>query len=409
MRAATFKASVANATQVRSRNGRFVERLLWRPIRRHTIGTLARCITALKVTFNRNALRSSLAPVAPIAMATAMAMDPIPRDPISNKQSTSASSVLSNGPLPKSLILGELLGSGTFGEVYRGFDEEAGKEVAVKIVLKTRQGDDPASMALVKQRIEHEVSMWCELQSFPSAARLEKFYEDEERVYFVQELLNGGSVEDLMKIRGFLSEIEAAHVMQTVLSLAAFCHERDICYCDIKPANFILPSSIPSLSCLKGSSFVKVVDFGSCEHVPKKGLRGAKGTPLYMAPEVQNSRYGVESDMWSAGVMLFYLLSGEIPFIGKPDQETSPSALNFYLEFGELTFDAPVWKNVSEDVKDLISKMLERNIEKRMTAKDALEHRWMRQLVTTDWPLPIQGAVSDICPMDTSRVFEQTP
>ena len=169
MRAATFKASLANATRVRSRNGRFVERLLWRPIRRHTFGTLARCLTALKVTLNRNALGSNLTHAAPAIVASAMAVDP--------QQSNSVPSVLSNGPLPESLILGELLGAGTFGEVYRGFDQEAGKEVAVKIVSKTRQGSDAASMELVKQRIEHEVSMWCELQSFPSAARLEKFYE----------------------------------------------------------------------------------------------------------------------------------------------------------------------------------------------------------------------------------------
>jgi len=402
MRCATLKASVANATKVRSRNVRFVERLLWRPIRRHTFGRLARCLAGLTAGFNTKALKSNLGPTTPVAVAAAMAVDPIP-----SKRSKSAPSVLSNGPLPKTLILGELLGSGTFGEVFRGFDEEAGREVAVKIVSKTRQGDDPASVEAVKQRIEHEVSMWCELQAFPSAVRLEKFYEDEERVYFVQELCDGGSVEDLMKIRGFLSEVEAANVMKTVLSLAAFCHERDVCYCDIKPANFILPASVPGLN---GSpDFVKVVDFGSCEHVPERGLRGGKGTPLYMAPEVQNSRYGVESDVWSAGVMLFYLLSGEIPFIGKPNRETSPSALNFYLEFGELKFNAPVWGNVSEDVKDLISSMLERDVKKRITAQDALDHRWMRQLVTSDWPSPVKTTLSDICPVDTSEFSNKCP
>ena len=127
--------------------------------------------------------------------------------------------------------------------------------------------------------------------------------------------------------------------MKTVLSLVAFCHERDICYCDIKPANFILPSSVPGLDGEGNvTEYVKVIDFGSCEHVPKNGLRGEKGTPLYMAPEVQNSRYGVESDVWSTGVLMYYLISGEIPFIGKPSKDLSPSALSFYIQFGEVSF-----------------------------------------------------------------------
>jgi len=122
--------------------------------------------------------------------------------------------------------------------------------------------------------------------------------------------------------------------MNTVLSLLAHCHEREICYCDVKPANFILPSSVPGLN--NPTEYVKVIDFGSCEHVPKSGLRGEKGTPLYMAPEVQNSRYNVESDVWSAGVLMYYLLSGEFPFIGSLSKGLSPSALSFYLQSGEV-------------------------------------------------------------------------
>ena len=132
-------------------------------------------------------------------------------------------------------------------------------------------------------------------------------------------------------------------MMQTVLSLADFCHHRNICYCDIKPANFILPSPAPGLKALQNShDYVKVIDFGSCERIPKNGLRGEKGTPLYMAPEVHHSRYGVESDIWSAGVLMYYLLSGEIPFIGKPSKDMTPSALSFYIQYGEVRGEVDV-------------------------------------------------------------------
>lgn len=121
--------------------------------------------------------------------------------------------------------------------------------------------------------------------------------------------------------------------MRTVLTLTAFCHEDDICYCDIKPANFILTSSVPPLN--GKDDWIKVIDFGSCEHVPEKGLRGEKGTPLYTAPEVYHSRYDAQSDIWSVGIMLYYLLSGEIPFVGNPSK-ISPSALSFYMQHGEV-------------------------------------------------------------------------
>eukprot|EP00210_Caulerpa_lentillifera_P003032 g2894.t1 len=321
-------------------------------------------------------------------------------DSVSSKKSE-----LSNGVLPDTLQLGELLGKGTFGEVYRGIDTTSGEEYAVKVISKRRSGNDAKSIDLVMQRVEHEVSMWCELQNFTSAVRLEKFYEDKDQVYLVQELCSGGSLQDLMTIRGSLSEIETAHVMTTVLSMLIYCHERGICYLDVKPANFILPKSFPSitgfseLSSTVSHEFIKVIDFGSCEHIPKRGLRGPRGTPLYNAPEIQHSRYGAESDLWSAGVMMYYLLSGEMPFIGKPNKQLNPSALNFYIAHGKLKFDGDKWGRVSPEAKELISTMLNRSVKKRITAKEALEHPWIKRKGTGP---TLTASFSDICPMDAS-------
>eukprot|EP00210_Caulerpa_lentillifera_P004328 g4130.t1 len=315
-------------------------------------------------------------------------------------------SELSNGPLPITIKLGELLGRGTFGAVYRGIDTATGKEFAIKVISKTRSGKDPASVNSVKERIEHEVSMWCALQNFPSAVHLERFYEDDDdnKVYLVQELCSGGSLQDLMAIRGFLSEIETVYIMTTVLSLLLYCHNRNICYLDIKPANFILPGSSQAPDLFSNSSlaavskdYVKVIDFGSCEYLPKNGLRGIRGTPLYSAPEVQHSRYGIESDLWSAGVMMYYLLSGEIPFIGKPDQHMSQSALDFYIAHAELKFNGPKWSQVSQEAKELISAMLDRSVKNRITAQEALEHPWIQQRGSQ----PVfANSFSDICPIE---------
>lgn len=198
--------------------------------------------------------------------------------------------------------------------------------------------------------------------------------------------------------------------MTTVLSLLVFCHSRNICFLDIKPANFILPGStqIPSqISNLSPKDFLKVVDFGTCEYVPKRGLRGVKGTPLYTAPEVQHTRYGIESDVWSAGVMLFYLLSGELPFIGDPAPGMNQSSLDFYIAHAELKFEGEKWSPVSEEVKNLISAMLDRSVENRITAKEALEHPWIKQRST----IPVfSNSFSGICPMEAPiKAFNEVP
>jgi len=150
------------ATRLGSRGRKRV----WTALRLRPLRLFARFVLPRRL--NRNYFRSRLN-AAPVVSAAALESN--------SKATTRNFSELSNGHLPQSLSLKELIGSGTFGEVYRATDSETGKEVAVKVVSKKRQGNDVASIRLVKQRIEHEVSMWCELQTFESAVRLEKFYE----------------------------------------------------------------------------------------------------------------------------------------------------------------------------------------------------------------------------------------
>ena len=98
------------------------------------------------------------------------------------------------------------------------------------------------------------------------------------------------------------------------------------------------------------------------------------GTPYYMAPEVLNGNYNLSCDMWSAGCMLYILLCGYPPFYGESDFEIYEMVKKY-----EFDFDGVEWDDVSSDAKDLILKLIIKE-ESRITAEEALQHRWVRAL-----------------------------
>jgi calcium-dependent protein kinase len=97
------------------------------------------------------------------------------------------------------------------------------------------------------------------------------------------------------------------------------------------------------------------------------------GTPYYIAPEVLKKNYSAKCDIWSIGVILYILLCGYPPFNGANDKQIIESVLK-----GKYTLDEPEWDDISEDAKDLVRRMLEYDPKKRITASDALQHRWIK-------------------------------
>lgn len=98
------------------------------------------------------------------------------------------------------------------------------------------------------------------------------------------------------------------------------------------------------------------------------------GTPNYISPEVLAGNYGVECDMWSAGCILYILLCGYPPFYGDDDQE-----ILAMVQKGKFDFDGEEWDEISKEAKDLIKKLICKP-EKRLTAQEALEHKWMKKM-----------------------------
>jgi serine/threonine protein kinase len=94
--------------------------------------------------------------------------------------------------------------------------------------------------------------------------------------------------------------------------------------------------------------------------------------PYYIAPEVFNSNYDAKCDLWSMGVVLYILLSGKVPFPGESNKEIIENVLK-----GEYHFNHDAFKTVSNEAKDLISRLLVKDVERRFNASDAYNHHWI--------------------------------
>ncbi|CDJ44450.1 CAM kinase, CDPK family, putative, partial [Eimeria tenella] len=116
-------------------------------------------------------------------------------------------------------------------------------------------------------------------------------------------------------------------------------------------------------------------------------MRAMHGTVYYVAPEVMDGKYNHLCDVWSIGVIVYMLLSGTPPFGGKTDLE-----IIIKIKRCSLTFDGPGWKGVSSLAKSFISALLKRNPRERLTAAQALQHRWLAATETElrSYPIDIQ-------------------
>ncbi len=222
------------------------------------------------------------------------------------------------------------------------------------------------------------------------------------------ERLRGGDLDQALATGGPLSERAAAAVAHECLKVVATCHAAGVMHGDVKPANFMLREAFlaaPATSSSDGGephvvptstatieSLVKdgnrpparwlaAVDFGCAQPLGRASLNRRTGTPVYMAPEVFQRDYGREADLWSAGVMLYQLLSGRFPFWRSLDDCRARSVDEVMRSvLGDpVPLSGGVWASKSAACVDLLAGLLDRDPGSRLTAADALEHPWFRE------------------------------
>ena len=168
----------------------------------------------------------------------------------------------------------------------------------------------------------------------------------------------------------YFSETVACNVMRQLLSAVAYCHEKGVIHRDLKPENILIEKSEE-----KDKDFfhIKIIDFGTCEILKKSKLTEQIGTSFYIAPEILKNGYNEKCDLWSCGVILYILLCGSPPFYGKNEKEIFSKIIS-----GKYLFNQKIWSKTSKEAKNLVQKLLELNPEKRLSAKEALNHKWFK-------------------------------
>jgi calcium-dependent protein kinase len=254
------------------------------------------------------------------------------------------------------------LGNGMFGTVYKAKHKKTGVLRAIKRIkkdLRTAKSLD----ALLK-----DVEILKTLDH-PNIIKVYEYFQDESAIYIVTELCTGGELfECILKEKNF-NEKKAAELMRQMLSAIAYCHEKKLAHCDLKPENIMLESQA-------GNNLIKVIDFGSssfCQEGDK--LTNRFGSLYYVAPEVLMSSYTEKCDVWSLGVIMYLILSGKPPFNGATDQIILKKVYE-----GKFSMDSQEWESISEDAKDLIRQMLTYDFKKRVTAKECLQHKWIKEV-----------------------------
>ena len=190
-------------------------------------------------------------------------------------------------------------------------------------------------------------------------------------------LCTGGELFDRIIKEEYFSEEMASRIFRMILNALNYCHQHNIVHRDLKPENFLFVDSSPT-------SDLKIIDFGLSKILDGGRLQRMNtraGTPYYISPEVLSGNYDVSCDMWSAGCMLYILLCGYPPFFGDDNNEILQM-----VSRGEFDFDGEEWDDIDAQAKDLIRKLITRP-ERRLTANEALQHRWMRAHAESNSPL----------------------
>ena len=163
--------------------------------------------------------------------------------------------------------------------------------------------------------------------------------------------------------------------MKQLLSAINYCHQKNIVHRDLKPENMLLEQD-------RDLEKIKIVDFGtSLIFDTDRKLDEKLGTAYYIAPEVIKKSYNEKCDLWSCGVIMYILLSGEPPF---NDPRADNDAIMKKVEVGKYDIEHGVWKSISKEGKDLIKKLLTYDPAERISASDALKHVWIADNASLD-------------------------
>ena len=268
--------------------------------------------------------------------------------------------------------LGEDLGNGKFGAVRLGIHKKTGEKVAVKIISKEKM--DNKDLELVNSEID--IMKMC---LHDNVVRILDHYESSNTIYIIMEYLQGGNLNDYLENidPSAVTEDFAAFVVRQICWGLKYLHSYGVVHRDLKPDNIMICQKDIQLTA-SHFSCIKIMDFGLSK-ILGKNERASEGygTLSFVAPEVlTRNPYGRPIDVWSVGIIIYYMVSGLLPFDDEQDDE---EVIAKRIVFSELKFPSKQFSKRSPELKSLVKSLLVKSQEKRVTIEDALEHDWFKK------------------------------
>lgn len=260
--------------------------------------------------------------------------------------------------------LKEVIGKGKFGVVNLGIHKKTQKKVAVKIINK-----DSIKTVEDQELVKIEIAI-LKLCHHPNIVRLLDHLENLDYIFIVMEYIEGGTLGQYLKKNNFnFTENQVSNIMYQIASGVKYLHSYGIVHRDLKPDNIMITQP-------NDSGIIKIMDFGLSKIISsQEKMVDGFGTLSYVAPEVlTRSPYNKEVDIWSLGIILFYILSGHLPFKGNKEIIIAEKIVN-----DDLDFDEEEWKKKSKNAKELISSCLKKEPDERITIDEFLNHPWIKK------------------------------
>jgi serine/threonine protein kinase len=271
----------------------------------------------------------------------------------------------------------KILGHGAYGSVYLATSRDTNEDVAMKDISKKHTNS-------LNFQQEMRVMLYTRSKGgHPHVCSLHEHFDSKDSYYVVLDYIGGGEMFDHMINNGAYSEFDASRLVREVASALNFLHGIGVVHADLKPENILLTTP------RRGDAVVKLADFGCAQIITKTGefddddLKPTYGapTPAYCPPEsiLKTSPIQPSSDMWGLGVILFIMLTGSHPY--DVSGQSSDEVVEELIKDPEYKIpidDPEIAGHLSASAKNLISKLMDRDPERRLTAFQMLQHPWVR-------------------------------
>ena len=258
------------------------------------------------------------------------------------------------------------IGEGCYGTVFLAMNLITKQNVAIKKINKIKENE------IDDLEVKNEINILRNLDH-PNIVKIIEFYSTENAYYIITDYCPSGEL--FNQINNSYNEFQLAVLFYQIFSGLYYLHTNNIIHRDLKLENILLSEIEKDYKSNLKYFWIKIIDFGTSKIFSKhRKEKSIVGSSYYIAPEVLNQCYNEKCDTWSVGVILYMLICGKPPFDGKDDFEIIDK-----IKIGKFDDQNKRLLNSSEEVQDLVHKLLTVNIKKRLSAHEALGHPWFKK------------------------------